>query len=125
MKLKLSDKLITMEERSEIMPTYNKLVRDKIPQIIAATGKSYTTDILSEEKYIKELKAKLSEELNEYLQTNEDNEALEELADVLELIHSLTKVHGSSIEQLEKIREEKAQQRGGFNERVYLKEVEG
>ncbi|MDQ0351338.1 putative house-cleaning noncanonical NTP pyrophosphatase (MazG superfamily) [Alkalibacillus filiformis] len=107
------------------MPTYNKLVRDKIPQIIAATGKSYTTDILSEEKYIKELKAKLSEELNEYLQTNEDNEALEELADVLELIHSLTKVHGSSIEQLEKIREEKAQQRGGFNERVYLKEVEG
>ncbi|MDV2581370.1 nucleoside triphosphate pyrophosphohydrolase [Alkalibacillus haloalkaliphilus] len=106
------------------MPTYNKLVRDKIPQMIAATGKSYTTNILSEEKYIKELKTKLSEELDEYLQTNDDNEALEELADVLELIHSLSKVHGSTFEGLESIRQEKSKERGGFNERIYLKEVE-
>ncbi|GEN44430.1 nucleoside triphosphate pyrophosphohydrolase [Alkalibacillus haloalkaliphilus] len=105
------------------MPTYNKLVRDKIPQIIEASGKSYTTETLSEEKYIKELKTKLGEEFGEYLQSVGDNEALEELADVLELIHSLTKVHGSTFEQLENIRQEKAQKRGGFNERIYLKEI--
>jgi predicted house-cleaning noncanonical NTP pyrophosphatase (MazG superfamily) len=48
------------------MPTYNKLVRDRIPEIIERTGASFNTTILSETDYIKELKKKCYEELDEY-----------------------------------------------------------
>ncbi|UOR13722.1 nucleoside triphosphate pyrophosphohydrolase [Halobacillus amylolyticus] len=106
------------------MLIYNKLVRDRIPEIIEGRGKSIRTRILNEEEYIDSLKNKLQEEVNEYLAAKDDQEALEELADLLELIHTFTKTHGSSIEQLERIRREKCDQRGSFHNRVYLVEVE-
>lgn len=106
------------------MPTYNKLVRDKIPQIIAADGKSYTMSILSDDEYIRELKTKLNEELTEYLAAGTDRDALEELADLMELVHALSVVHGSSPEALEEIRQTKADKRGGFQDRLFLIEVE-
>ena len=106
------------------MPIHNKLVRDKIPQIIATTGKNYSTKILSDTEYIKELRTKILEELNEYLEATNCEDALEELADVLEVIYALAAYHQSSIEDLEQIREKKAQQRGGFQEKIYLIEVE-
>lgn len=106
------------------MPVYNKLVRDFIPQIIEKTGKQYDTRILKEEEYITALKTKLGEEVEEYLEASNDQDSLEELADVLELLHALAKTHGASIEQVEAIRQEKAEKRGGFEERVYLIEVE-
>lgn len=106
------------------MPTYNKLIRDKIPGIIAMTGKKANTATLSDEDYINELRKKTKEELHEYLAADNDPDALEELADLLELMHALTNVHGSTIEDVEKIREKKAEQRGGFNERVFLIDVE-
>ncbi|MCD8503168.1 MAG: nucleoside triphosphate pyrophosphohydrolase [Bacillaceae bacterium] len=107
------------------MPIYNKLVRDKIPEIIAATGKSYKTTILDQEQYITELKKKSFEELEEYMNTTNDEEAIEELADLLELIHAMAKVHGATITDVEEIRQKKAEKRGGFEERVFLVEVEG
>ncbi len=106
------------------MPTYNKLIRDKIPGIIAMTGKKANTATLSDDDYIKELKRKTKEELQEYLAADNDSDGLEELADILELIHALSKVHGSSIEEVEEIRENKAKQRGGFNDKVFLIDVE-
>lgn len=106
------------------MPTYNKLVRDKIPEIIAKTGKTFKTSILSEEEYIKELKTKLKEELQEYLEAKNDQDAIEELADMLELIHALTKVHHATYEKLEGVRVKKAEKRGGFEDKIFLIEVE-
>ncbi|ASN03888.1 nucleoside triphosphate pyrophosphohydrolase [Virgibacillus necropolis] len=106
------------------MPTYNKLIRDKIPAIIKMTGKNANTTILSDDDYVKELKKKTKEELQEYLEADNDQDALEELADLLELIHSLATVHGSGIKEVEKIREQKADQRGGFKEKVFLTDVE-
>ena len=106
------------------MPTYNKLVRDKIPNVIETTGKKYTTTILSDEDYIKELKKKSFEELEEYMNTKNNEDALEELADVLEIIHALAAYHGSSIDQVEQIRKEKEEKRGGFREKIFLVEVE-
>lgn len=106
------------------MPTYNKLIRDKIPEIITMTGKQAKTTILSNDDYVKELQKKTKEELQEYLTSANDQEALDELADLLELIHALAKIHGSSIEEVEKAREAKAIQRGGFDEKVFLTEVE-
>ncbi|OIJ20955.1 phosphoribosyl-ATP pyrophosphohydrolase [Anaerobacillus alkalidiazotrophicus] len=106
------------------MPIYNKLVRDKIPEIIEKAGKKYTTSILNEEQYIAELKKKSFEELEEYVNTTTNEDALEELADVLEIIHALADYHGSSIDEVEKIRERKAEKRGGFQEKIFLIEVE-
>ncbi|ESU73390.1 phosphoribosyl-ATP pyrophosphohydrolase [Geobacillus thermopakistaniensis] len=105
------------------MPIYNKLVRDRIPAIIEQAGKTFTTRILGDEEYRKELQKKAFEELEEYVQAETDEAALEELADVLEIIHALAKCHGASIEQVEQIRAEKAVKRGGFQEKIFLIEV--
>ncbi|MEB3751849.1 nucleoside triphosphate pyrophosphohydrolase [Geobacillus icigianus] len=105
------------------MPIYNKLVRDRIPAIIEQAGKTFTTRILDAEEYRKELQKKAFEELEEYVQSATDESALEELADVLEIIHALAACHGASIEQVEQIRAKKAEERGGFREKIFLVEV--
>ncbi|MED4877143.1 phosphoribosyl-ATP pyrophosphohydrolase [Geobacillus stearothermophilus] len=105
------------------MPIYNKLVRDRIPTIIEQAGKTFTTRILDDEEYRKELQKKAFEELEEYVQAKTDEAALEELADVLEIIHALAECHGASIEQVEQIRAKKAEKRGGFRDKIFLIEV--
>ncbi|MGD6831022.1 nucleoside triphosphate pyrophosphohydrolase [Sutcliffiella halmapala] len=106
------------------MTVYNKLVRDNIPQIIEATGKKFTTRILNDQEFIKHLKQKCYEELDEYCAANTNEEAVEELADLMEIIRSLAKYHGLSMEEIEKIRQGKAVKRGEFEEKVFLVEVE-
>lgn len=106
------------------MPVYNKLVRDLIPNVIEKTGKKFSTRILDNDEYIKELKKKSFEELEEYVNTTNTEDSLEELADVLEIIHALAEYHGSSIEQVEEIRKQKAEKRGGFKDKIFLIEVE-
>lgn len=106
------------------MPVYNKLVRDHIPEMIASTGKQYSTRILENQEYISELRMKSKEELEEYMIADSNEAAIEELADLLEIISSLAKVHGSSIEEVEKVRKEKFKERGGFDKKILLVEVE-
>lgn len=106
------------------MPVYNKLVRDRIPQVILATGKECRTRILDEEEYKEELIIKFKEESEEYFSARGSKESLEELADLLEVIRALAAVHGATWEQLEALREQKAQARGGFQDRVYLIDVD-
>lgn len=106
------------------MPIYNKLVRDRIPEIIEASGKAYTTRILSEEEYIVALQNKCLEEFEEYRKAESSQEALEELADLLEVMNALCKVHGASLGEVDEMRKEKAAMRGGFEEKVFLMEVE-
>ena len=98
---------------------YNKLVRDKIPEIIEKEGKTCTCSVLSDENYLKMLDEKLNEELTEY----QESKSLKELADLLEVMHAAAAAHGSSFEQVESIRREKAEKRGGFTERILLLEV--
>ncbi len=106
------------------MPIYNKLVRDLIPTIIEKSGSKPITQILSDEEYITELKKKSFEELEEYMNTTNKEDALEELADLLEILHALAEANGSSINEVEKIREKKADERGGFKDKVFLIEVQ-
>ncbi|WP_029099846.1 nucleoside triphosphate pyrophosphohydrolase [Brevibacillus thermoruber] len=106
------------------MPIYNKLIRDRIPEIIAATGKRYTTSVLSDDEYLVKLREKCQEELNEYNTAQSDQECLEELADLLEVVYALARVHGASPRDLEEIRRSKAEKRGGFERKVFLHEVE-
>ncbi|MCR2803998.1 nucleoside triphosphate pyrophosphohydrolase [Paenibacillus soyae] len=106
------------------MPTYNKLVRDKIPQVLEAKGLAFRTRILDETEYRAELQTKLKEEMNELLNATSSEETLEELADILEVVHALTQINGSTTTELEALRAKKADKRGGFQERVYLIDVE-
>ena len=92
-----------------------KLVRDKIPQIIQADGKSPIIRTLSEEDYLEELDKKLNEEVAEY----QADKSIEEMADVLEVLYAICEARGHSLEELEKVRKEKSDKRGAFKERIY------
>lgn len=98
---------------------YNKLVRDHIPEIIESDGRKCTMEILPDDRYLQMLDAKLDEELSEY----QESKALEELADLLEVMRAVVKARGWSWEQLEQARQEKAVRRGGFEKKILLKEV--
>jgi predicted house-cleaning noncanonical NTP pyrophosphatase (MazG superfamily) len=98
---------------------YNKLVRDRIPEIIETSGNTCVTEILSDEDYLRMLDAKLDEELAEY----HADQNIEELADLMEVIRAVVKARGFSLEELEAIRSQKAAQRGGFEEKIFLMEV--
>ena len=102
------------------MKVYNKLVRDKIPEIIEADGKECKTRILSNDEYIAALEAKLNEEVAEY----QADKNLEEMADVLEVLQAICTARGYSLDELELTREKKAQKRGGFKEKIFLEYVE-
>jgi predicted house-cleaning noncanonical NTP pyrophosphatase (MazG superfamily) len=106
------------------MPLYNKLVRDRIPEIIEGTGKQFSTRIMENEEYINELKNKSFEELEEYITAENDTDAIKELADLLEIIHALAESHGASFEKVEEVRQKKAEKRGRFKEKIFLIEVE-
>ncbi|MEE1078141.1 MAG: nucleoside triphosphate pyrophosphohydrolase [Agathobacter sp.] len=102
------------------MKVYNKLVRDKIPEIIEEDGKNCKTRILSDEEYIAALEAKLNEEVAEY----QADKNLEELADVLEVLQAICVARGYSLEELEALRAKKANERGGFADKIFLEYVE-
>ena len=106
------------------MPIYNKLVRDGIPSIIALDNKKYTINVLEPTQHELEIKRKLDEELKEYQKASSNEEAVEELADLLELIHAVLPLHNSTIEELEQVRLAKRDKRGGFDKGYYLIEVE-
>ena len=99
--------------------TYHKLVRDRIPEIIAADGKTCICETLSDEDYLYLLDQKLNEELAEY----QEIKSLEELADLLEVIQAVVKARGWTLEELEQVRADKATKRGGFEKKLLLKEV--
>lgn len=102
------------------MKVYNKLVRDKIPGIIEADGKTCKTHILSDDEYLTALEAKLNEEVVEY----QIDKNLEEMADVLEVLRAICVARGYSLEELEALRAKKADERGGFAEKIFLESVE-
>ena len=99
--------------------SYNKLVRDKIPDIIRSNGEEPITRILSLEEYKLELEKKLQEELNETLQAT-GNDRIEELADMLEVMTSLAELEGKTLDDIIKTRNEKKEKRGGFQKKLYL-----
>ena len=99
--------------------TCHKLVRDRIPEIIEQSGKQCVCSTLSESDYLLLLDQKLNEELLEY----QESKSMEELADLLEVIHAVALARGSSIGEVEQIRIQKAEKRGGFEKRILLESV--
>lgn len=105
------------------MPIYNKLVRDNIPEIIETNNKKFSMKVLEPIEHEIEIKRKLVEELTEYQEASNNKDAIEELADLLELIYAVLPLHGSSMEELEKVRLAKREKRGGFEKGYFLIEV--
>jgi len=98
---------------------YNKLIRDNIPEIIKMDGKTPITHIATDDEYRKKIYEKLKEEINEFL----DRPSNDELADILEVIYSISELHNVKIEELESLRKEKAKKRGSFKNHIILDEV--
>ncbi|MBQ9733538.1 MAG: nucleoside triphosphate pyrophosphohydrolase [Clostridia bacterium] len=99
---------------------HEKLVRDKIPEIIEGSARAARVRVLSDEEYQIQLEKKLSEEVAEY----EKDKTPEELCDILEVVFALAKTHGITGDELEEMRLEKANERGGFDKKLYLIETE-
>ncbi len=87
---------------------YNKLIRDKIPEIIQANGREPIIHIANQQEYWQKLKEKLIEEFKEF----EADESPEELADVLEVIDAIIEYKGFDFVEIKKIKEQKAQKHG-------------
>ena len=99
---------------------YNKLVRDKIVEIIKNNGETPAYRTLSSKEYLEELHKKLFEEANEFIEQDDK----EELADVLEVLYAIAKVKKIDLDEVEKIRLEKRQKRGGFDKKLFLETVD-
>lgn len=97
---------------------YNKLIRDNIPEIIAAKGGHSVTHVATAEEYVIKLKEKLGEEVAEYLKDNE----VEELADILKVVQALAELEGMTAQQLEDVRQKKSDERGSFSKHLILEE---
>ncbi|BES64166.1 hypothetical protein SANA_06050 [Gottschalkiaceae bacterium SANA] len=102
------------------MIPYNKLIRDKIPEIIEVDGKKSKINRIEGEVYRKALEAKLLEEFKEW----QDSYEAEELADLLEVIRAMAEESGHSIEEIQHLAEEKRKERGGFSKGIWLESVE-
>ena len=98
---------------------YNKLVRDKIPEIMESKGLVPVTHVASDEEYQQKLKAKLQEEVDEFFKDSNE----EELADILEVTYALCDLYEINRSRLELLRKEKAEKRGGFRNRIILDET--
>jgi predicted house-cleaning noncanonical NTP pyrophosphatase (MazG superfamily) len=98
---------------------YNKLVRDKIPEIITKRGGVPVTRIAADDKeYWSKLKEKLAEEVEEFAQT----EGWEEMADILEVMDAILDHMKIDKAKVMEIKAKKLEERGGFKDRIILEE---
>ncbi len=101
------------------MKIYNKLVRDRIPDIIFKDGHSVGHRTLPETEFKEYLESKLDEEVAEF----HKSKSLEELADIVEVLYALAEVHGHSVFDLGRMRRRKLFEKGGFVNRICLEYV--
>ena len=96
-----------------------KLIRDRLPEIMRAQGITAFPRILTDGEYVAQLKLKIVEEAQEASAARDADELLWELADVMEVVRALAAATGLSLENIERARLEKRERRGGFDARVY------
>jgi predicted house-cleaning noncanonical NTP pyrophosphatase (MazG superfamily) len=98
---------------------YNKLVRDKIPEVIESSGKKFSSHIAGELEYKEELFKKVYEELEEF----KENPSAEEMADIFEVLEGLIKAYNIEMNDVFIVKEKKAKDRGAFEKRIVLERV--
>lgn len=105
------------------MKVYNKLVRDRIPEIITKDGNSADIIILSEESFKQAIKDKLIEEATEVANAQNRDDILSELADLQEVMDSIKQIYNINALEVNTIQAVKALQRGKFDKKIFLKTV--
>ncbi|WP_083821322.1 nucleoside triphosphate pyrophosphohydrolase [Candidatus Odyssella thessalonicensis] len=103
---------------------FDKLIRDRSPQFLQDSGINVFHRVMGQDEFIRQLKQKLLEEVQEVHTALSPEEMLEELADLLEVIYALTTCQGFSLADLEAQRLQKKEARGGFEGRLYIAAVE-
>lgn len=103
--------------------TYNKLIRDKIPEIILSSGEKPKVKILGNRQYKEELKKKLIEEVRELNLARGKKEIINELADISELIDWICREYKVEKDILKKCKTEKNSKRGSFKDKLFLVET--
>ena len=103
------------------MKVFRKLIRDRIPEIIAEKGERAVTRVLDDAEYRTALEHKLLEEVQEMRQGTNKNE---EIADVYEVLEALVAANGFSTADIQVLQEKKRVERGGFEKRLFLESVE-
>jgi predicted house-cleaning noncanonical NTP pyrophosphatase (MazG superfamily) len=98
---------------------YDKLVRDRIPDIIRRDGKEAVTHSADDKEYWTKLQEKLREEVDEFL----EHGTTEELADILEVIDAICTHMGFDMVEIDRIKNKKRQERGGFSKRIILEQT--
>ncbi len=107
------------------MKKFNKLVRDRIPEIIAAKGEMAKVRTLKDEDFVNALAAKLVEEAKEVEGAQGDaKELVKEIGDVFEVVDALIVQLGLSCEEIKKLQAERREKRGGFSKKIFLEYVE-
>lgn len=112
--------LCVWEDYQEMTIAYDKLVRDRIPQVLKAAGKGHRTRVAAADEFERYATKKLQEELDEF----KESRAIEELADLLEVAYAIAQARGVRAEELDRIRAQKTQERGAFNQRLILVEAD-
>jgi len=100
--------------------TINKLVRDKIPGIITENGEMPNFRIMDDNEFLEALNNKLAEEVAEY----QESKSLEELADILQVICTISEIIGGGYRELEYLRYEKTTERGAFKSQIFLESID-
>ena len=98
------------------IPVYNKVIRDKIPEIIEESGSTCEWQVLGDEEFLPYLELKLHEELEEY----DQSKSIMELVDVIEVIYRIAGIRKVSRKELERMRLDKLNERGGFERNLFL-----
>lgn len=102
----------------------DKLIRDKLPQIMRASGIQVFERVMEKDEYLKRLKDKLLEEAKEFIASGSEKEMREELADLLEVMLTLAKVYEMEFTDIQQAAEQKRADKGGFDNRIYNAFVE-
>jgi len=98
---------------------YNKLVRDKIPDVIAANGETAVFHVAGDGEYWEKLKEKVLEEFKEFVA----DESAEEFADLMEVLGAIAAFKGFGAEEIAELRRAKNEKRGAFADRIILEEA--
>lgn len=103
---------------------FDKIIRDKLPDIMRLKGKEAHLQAVDYEEYIQRLKEKLSEETSELIEARDKKEVEAELADILEVLHAFSEAYDIPFDDVEKHRAQKRAEKGGFESRVVCAYVE-
>jgi len=103
---------------------YNKLIRDRIPEIVKKVGWKPTVRKLRKDEFLHALKKKVSEEARELIRAKNKKGIINEIVDIQELLDTLTSEIKLTKPHIKKLQSVKRKKRGGFKKRLFLIEEE-